>query len=131
MKLTIDHHTQYHYAEMVRHSTQYLRLTPQTSQRQRIVSWQLDLPEQATITTDGYGNILHVLSLDTPHETIQIHAHGEVERVAQPPLVDLLERPRQRRPAQEVGDLVRDQRRRRDQEEHDDPAPPPVQQRDP
>jgi Transglutaminase-like enzymes, putative cysteine proteases len=79
MKLTIDHHTQYHYAEMVRHSTQYLRLTPQTSQRQRIVSWQLDLPEQATITTDGYGNILHVLSLDTPHETIQIHAHGEVE----------------------------------------------------
>ena len=79
MKLTIDHHTQYHYAEMVRHSTQYLRLTPQTSQRQRIVSWQLDLPEPATITTDGYGNIFHVLSLDTPHETIQIHAHGEVE----------------------------------------------------
>ena len=79
MKLTIDHHTQYHYAETVRHSTQYLRLTPQSTRRQRIVNWQLELPEQATITTDGYGNILHVLSMDTPHEVIRIHAHGEVE----------------------------------------------------
>lgn len=79
MKLTIDHHTQYHYAETVRHSTQYLRLTPQSSRRQRIVNWELELPEQATVTTDGYGNILHVLSMDTPHDMIRIHAHGEVE----------------------------------------------------
>lgn len=79
MKLTIDHHTQYHYAEIVHHSTQYLRLTPQSSRRQRIVNWQLELPEQATMTTDGYGNVLHVLSMDTPHDMIQIHAYGEVE----------------------------------------------------
>jgi Transglutaminase-like enzymes, putative cysteine proteases len=85
MKLTIDHHTQYHYAEMVRHSTQYLRLTPKSTQRQRIVNWQLDLPDNATITTDSYGNILHVLSLDTPHELIRIHAHGEVEIIEDAP----------------------------------------------
>lgn len=79
MKLTIEHHTHYTYQGEVRRSTQYLRLTPQHSNRQRILSWELDLPESATCTTDSYGNVLHVLTLDQPHETIHIHARGVVE----------------------------------------------------
>jgi len=79
MKLTIEHQTEYLYAETVRHSTQYLRLTPKNTSRQRILNWELELPKPATITTDGYGNILHVLSLDTPYESMLIRASGEVE----------------------------------------------------
>jgi len=79
MRLTIEHNTHYRYAHEVRHSTQYLRLTPQLSSRQRILSWELDLPQSATCTTDSYGNILHVLTLDQPHEAIHIHARGVVE----------------------------------------------------
>jgi transglutaminase-like putative cysteine protease len=79
MKLNIEHSTQYHYQGEVRRSTQYLRLTPQHSRRQRILSWELELPESATCTTDSFGNVLHVLTLDRPHETLSIHAHGVVE----------------------------------------------------
>ncbi len=79
MKLTIEHSTHYHYRQEVRHSTQYLRLTPQASRRQQILSWELKLPRGATCTTDSFGNILHVLTLDQPHEIIHIQARGEVE----------------------------------------------------
>ena len=61
MRLIIDHQTRYHYADVVRRSTQYLRLTPHSTARQQILSWELELPGEATCTTDGYGNILHVM----------------------------------------------------------------------
>lgn len=35
MKLSIRHSTEYHYSERVKHSTQYLRLTPRPSARQK------------------------------------------------------------------------------------------------
>ena len=79
MKLTIEHHTHYAYQGEVSRSTQYLRLTPQHSSRQRILSWELDLPEDATCTTDSFGNVLHVLTLDRPHMALHIQARGVVE----------------------------------------------------
>lgn len=79
MKLNIEHNTHYTYAQQVQRSTQYLRLTPQDSQHQRIISWQLTLPEDAVCTTDAFGNVLHVLTLDHPHQAITIQAHGVVE----------------------------------------------------
>ena len=71
MRLIIDHQTRYHYADVVRRSTQYLRLTPHSTARQQILSWELELPGEATCTTDGYGNILHVLSLEGLVDQIQ------------------------------------------------------------
>ena len=79
MKLTINHLTHYHYDEEVKFSTQYLRLTPQTSGRQYIKEWNLLLPASAVATTDAYGNLMHVLTLDHPHQEIIIHAQGVVE----------------------------------------------------
>lgn len=79
MQLTIDHETVYRYDATVSHSTQYLRLTPLQSAHQRIISWQLELPVAASESTDAYGNILHVLTLDTPHSEIRLRAHGVVE----------------------------------------------------
>lgn len=79
MKLSIHHDTEYRYEHQVRASIQYLRLTPQSSVRQKILDWQLQLPRPASIQIDPYGNILHILSLDEPHEHIQITAHGLVD----------------------------------------------------
>ena len=79
MRLTISHETAYHYADQVRASIQYLRLTPHDSERQQVLSWQLDLPRPVRAQLDPFGNILHVLSLDEPHETIIIGARGQVD----------------------------------------------------
>ena len=79
MKLTIEHTTHYKYEEAVRQSIQYLRLTPHDTNRQKILNWELDLPCRASESTDGYGNVLHVITLDEPHDEICIQVRGEVE----------------------------------------------------
>ncbi len=79
MKLSIRHSTEYRYSEQVQHSTQYLRLTPRPSHRQKILNWTMDLPEQASRASDGYGNILHVLTLDRPHQEIRLTVQGQVD----------------------------------------------------
>lgn len=79
MKLAIQHETIYRYDARVHHSIQYLRLTPQSALGQRIVSWQLDTPAALTASRDAYGNVLHVLALDTPHDEIRICARGVIE----------------------------------------------------
>ncbi|MBC3363715.1 transglutaminase family protein [Pseudomonas sp. SWRI154] len=79
MRLSISHETAYHYEDLVRASIQYLRLTPHDSERQHVLSWQLDLPRPVRSQLDPFGNILHVLTLDEPHETIIIGARGQVD----------------------------------------------------
>jgi transglutaminase-like putative cysteine protease len=84
MKLVVDHVTEYRYEAPVRFSTQYLRLTPRDSARQKVLEWRLDAPGAPTRTLDGYGNVLHVLTLDRPTQAIRIRAIGEVETRALP-----------------------------------------------
>ncbi|MCJ8205139.1 transglutaminase family protein [Pseudomonas sp. RGM2987] len=79
MRLSISHETAYHYEDQVRASIQYLRLTPHDSERQHVLSWQLDLPRPVRAQLDPFGNILHVLTLDEPHETVIIGARGRVD----------------------------------------------------
>jgi transglutaminase-like putative cysteine protease len=79
MKLDIVQDTVYRYDAPVRSSTQYLRLTPRESPRHRVIQWQVDTPRAATQTHDGYGNVLHVLTLDKSVSEIRIRAHGVVE----------------------------------------------------
>lgn len=79
MKLSISHDTTYRYEDQVRASIQYLRLTPQESERQHVLSWELTLPCPAKAQRDPFGNVLHVLSIDEPHEAVVIRARGLVE----------------------------------------------------
>lgn len=79
MKLSISHDTTYRYEDQVRSSIQYLRMTPHDSERQQVLNWQLNLPRPVRAQLDPYGNILHVLTLDEPHEAIVIGAQGQVE----------------------------------------------------
>jgi transglutaminase-like putative cysteine protease len=60
MKFSISHELKYSYDSPVRLSTQYLRLVPRDTVRQKVLDWKLDTPGQALRTTDGYGNVLHV-----------------------------------------------------------------------
>ncbi len=79
MKFSITHQFKYTYDSPVRLSTQYLRLTPRDTARQTVLDWSLDTAGQAMRTTDGYGNVLHVLTIDKPVSEITIHAAGAVE----------------------------------------------------
>ncbi|WP_339512405.1 transglutaminase family protein [Pseudomonas sp. RL_15y_Pfl2_60] len=79
MRLSISHDTTYQYDEQVRSSIQYLRITPQQSERQQVINWELNLPRPVRAQRDPYGNILHVLTVDVPHDNIVIGAHGQVD----------------------------------------------------
>ena len=79
MKFVITHELIYSYDSPVRMSTQYLRLTPRDTTRQKVLEWNVETPGQAMRTSDGYGNILHVLTLDKPVSEISIEAAGSVQ----------------------------------------------------
>lgn len=79
MKITIDHRTRYSYQAPVRYSTQYLRLVPPSNARQRVIDWNLETPVPTLELRDGYGNILHVLTIVNPVTEIVIRAGGTVE----------------------------------------------------
>lgn len=79
MLLTVFHSTRYHYAEKVTRSTQYIRLTPADSHRQRVKYWELQMPVSASPIVDAFGNITHVLAYDAPHDEIELKAHGQVD----------------------------------------------------
>ncbi|WP_078086014.1 transglutaminase family protein [Microbulbifer mangrovi] len=79
MKLSIDHVTDFTYDTEVTHSIQYLRLTPLPSAGQQILQWHLDVPGSVHRTLDTYGNVLHVCTVDQPHQGITIRAQGSAE----------------------------------------------------
>jgi transglutaminase-like putative cysteine protease len=79
MLLSVTHSTQYRYESPVTRSTQYIRLTPRDSNRQRIVKWAVKLPVDSVVMEDSFGNFTHVLTLDSPHDAIEIQASGQVE----------------------------------------------------
>lgn len=79
MLLSVWHSTVYRYATEVARSTQYLRLSPAPSPRQRVLDWTLELPVPTVTMTDAFDNLTHVLTLDAPHQSIQLLARGRVE----------------------------------------------------
>jgi transglutaminase-like putative cysteine protease len=79
MKITIHHALKYRYDTPVRMCTQYLRVVPRDTARQRVLAWKIDAPATPTRTQDGYGNVLDVLTLDTPVIEIVIRAEGVIE----------------------------------------------------
>ncbi|MFM1991728.1 MAG: hypothetical protein RJA99_4685 [Pseudomonadota bacterium] len=79
MLLSVWHSTVYRYATEVARSTQYIRLSPAATPRQRVVDWRLELPAPAVTMTDAFDNLTHVLTLDAPHQEIRLLAQGRVE----------------------------------------------------
>ena len=79
MLLHIHHETTYRYDRPVKHSVQSLRLTPRTEAGQRVLSWALHTPGRRSQQSDAHGNIMHLLTLDEPHDEILLTVTGTVE----------------------------------------------------
>lgn len=91
MRLAIEHRTRYAYDTPVDYTIQQLRLTPQDGFGQRVASWNIRVNGRMRQNTDAYGNAVHTLVVDTPHNSIEIVARGEVETgLDTPPPLDTL-----------------------------------------
>lgn len=82
MLLHIHHETTYRYERPVKQSVQSLRLTPRTEAGQRVLSWALHAPGRRSQQVDAHGNIMHLLTLDDPHDEIVVTVTGTVETEA-------------------------------------------------
>lgn len=79
MHLSISHTTHYRYSHPARYSIQYLRLTPQSDEGQRVENWRITTPGRRTQHVDAFGNIMHVLVIDEIHDDVVIAVEGTVE----------------------------------------------------
>lgn len=81
MKLHIHHQTRYDYETSVRSSIQRLYLTPSFFATQKIISWTIEAPgiDKALAYTDGFGNQVHVVTSQGPHDHVTVTARGAVE----------------------------------------------------
>jgi transglutaminase-like putative cysteine protease len=79
MRLFISHETVYRYAQPVNYSIQHIRLTPPSGAGQTILNWRLDCPARTYEQIDAFGNIMHVLVIDSAHEEIRVQVTGEAE----------------------------------------------------
>ncbi len=81
MLISIEHTTRYHYTSEASYSIQSLRLTPCSFEGQRAIDWQIvsHPTGRLTETRDGFGNALHLLTVEGPHRMVEITARGHVE----------------------------------------------------
>jgi transglutaminase-like putative cysteine protease len=54
-------------------------LTPRREARQRVVSWNINAPGRRTEHVDAHGNVMHYLTLETPHRELRVVVSGVVE----------------------------------------------------
>ena len=69
------------YDRAVEYTAQLARLTPQDNAGQRVLSWRVVEPPARPLpaTDDGYGNVVHSLTIRRRHTEATILAEGEVE----------------------------------------------------
>lgn len=81
MKIAVRHATTYRYDQRANYSVQSLRLTPQPSDAQTILAWKVRSPgiEKAASFEDGFANIVHLVTISEPHDSITIEVEGLVE----------------------------------------------------
>jgi transglutaminase-like putative cysteine protease len=109
MLISIRHVTTYRYAEPVHYTIQSLRLTPGSFAGQRVLDWSVATPGSRPMLQfeDGFGNVVHLITINAPHQELVIEAGGMVEtkdtsgvvsglKHAVPPRVFLKETPRTR-----------------------------------
>lgn len=80
MLIKVRHVTTYRYAEPVRYSIQCLRLTPVPFKGLRILNWEVLSPGQKPLRfSDGFGNPVHLVTINASHQEVVIEAGGSVE----------------------------------------------------
>lgn len=79
MQLNIRHETHYTYTLPLAYTIQQLHLTPRVESQQHVLSWQLSTPGHVHAYTDAYGNLSHMMTMNTPHQALSIVANGVIE----------------------------------------------------
>jgi len=79
MLLKIRHETLYRYAETVRYTIQALHLTPRREGRQHVVGWSIVTPGRRIEQVDAHDNVMHYLTMETPHRELRLLVTGVVE----------------------------------------------------
>ena len=79
MRYRIEHLTDYRYAGTAALTQQALRLSPRSDAHQRVIHWRIRVPGTLTATTDAYGNLTHMHTLDGKHDRVWIEGDGEIE----------------------------------------------------
>jgi transglutaminase-like putative cysteine protease len=80
MRLAVHYSTTYTYAEPVRRVIQLLRVEPLSFAGQSVLDWRIDVDLDARLREgrDGYGNITHMLYVDSPVTSLTISIAGRV-----------------------------------------------------
>ena len=80
MLLQVHHSTTYAYAEPARRVTQLLRVTPLSFAGQAVLDWRIDVDQDAKLREgrDGYGNVTHMLYVDSSIKRLAIAVAGRV-----------------------------------------------------
>jgi transglutaminase-like putative cysteine protease len=86
----IDHLTAYSYEAPVTSASLALRLTPRNGPIQRNLAHEVRIspePDRATSQRDFYGNVVDLVTIDTPHTELTIRSSARVEIKSRPPLM--------------------------------------------
>lgn len=79
MLLHVRHETVYRYAESVRYTIQALHLTPRREARQHVAGWSITAPGRRIEQLDAHDNVMHYLTMETPHRELRLLVAGMVE----------------------------------------------------
>ncbi len=81
MRLTIRHTTRYDYDTALTYSVQRLYLTPLDHATQKVLRWEISAPgiEHALSYLDGFGNRVHLVTINAHEGPVVIGAEGLVE----------------------------------------------------
>lgn len=93
MLLEIRHLTRYHYERSVHESVMELRMQPQKSALQRVISFNLELDPRSQLFSyiDAFGNAVYHFDVPPPHDELTITARAAVETQAPPPLPEAVD----------------------------------------
>jgi transglutaminase-like putative cysteine protease len=79
MRFNIRHETRYEYEQPVSYSIQALKLTPRADPGQHIHVWRVMSPGDRLEQVDPFGNVMQIVTLETPHRALRIVVEGTVE----------------------------------------------------
>ncbi len=81
MRIQIHHRTSYTYDTPISSIIQNLRLTPRNHESQNVRSWRIDFDHDVLLQKreDAFGNVVHMLSINNPIDSLSITVDGEVE----------------------------------------------------
>ena len=82
MRIHVRHRTVYRYDTRIDYTIQLLRLCPRDHEGQSVLGWDLRVPgrkEPLPVSEDGFGNIVHVHTVNAAHDETAVEIEGEAE----------------------------------------------------